>query len=81
MGPGGCGSRPRSRGRTQCIEFGTDVEGSQEGPLAAERPADFAYYTVTTEAGAEQPRIRAFVDWIEREAERETGRPGDDATA
>lgn len=27
------------------------------------RPADYAYYVVTPEAVADQPRIRAFVDW------------------
>lgn len=40
-------------------------------PLKAARPADYAYYLVTTHAGAEQPRIRAFVDWIETQVEQD----------
>ncbi len=40
-------------------------------PLKASRPADYAYYMVTTPAGAEQPRIRAFLDWIEAQVEQE----------
>lgn len=40
-------------------------------PLKAARPADYAYYTVTTHAGAEQPRIRAFLDWLEAQVERD----------
>lgn len=34
-------------------------------PLKASRQADYAYYMVTTHAGAEQPRVRAFLDWLE----------------
>ncbi len=40
-------------------------------PLKASRPADYAYYTVTTHAGAERPRVQAFLGWIEAEVERE----------
>jgi len=39
-------------------------------PLKAARPADYAYYTVTTHAGAERPRVQAFLSWLEAEAER-----------
>lgn len=39
-------------------------------PLKASRPADYAYYTVTTHAGAERPRVQAFLSWLEAEAER-----------
>lgn len=39
-------------------------------PLKASRPADYAYYTVTTHAGAERARVRAFLNWLEAEAER-----------
>ena len=39
-------------------------------PLKASRPADYAYYTVTTHAGAERPRVQAFVSWLEAEVER-----------
>ena len=34
-------------------------------PLKAGRPADFAYYTVTTQAGAERRRVQAFLRWLE----------------
>jgi hypothetical protein len=40
-------------------------------PLKASRPADFAYYTVTTQGNAEHPRIQAFINWIEEQVERE----------
>lgn len=39
-------------------------------PLKASRPADYAYYTVTTHAGAERPRVQAFLGWLVAEAER-----------
>ena len=40
-------------------------------PLNAARPADYAYYTVTTHAGAERPRIQAFLGWLEAQVERD----------
>jgi LysR family glycine cleavage system transcriptional activator len=42
-------------------------------PLKASRPAEYAYWTVTTVRGAQQARIRAFVDWIEETVAREAG--------
>ena len=39
--------------------------------LAASRPADYAYWAVTTHAGEQNPRIRVFIDWMEQEVERE----------
>jgi len=30
----------------------------------ARRPADFAYYVVAPEATADQPKVRAFMDWV-----------------
>jgi LysR family glycine cleavage system transcriptional activator len=45
-------------------------------PLKASRPADYAYYTVTTHAGAQRPRVQAFLGWIEAQVERD-GRGGD----
>lgn len=42
-------------------------------PLKASRPADYAYYMVTTHAGAEQPRVRAFLAWLEAQVERDAG--------
>jgi LysR family glycine cleavage system transcriptional activator len=41
-------------------------------PLKASRPADYAYYAVTTHAGAERPRVQAFLGWLEVEAERDS---------
>ncbi len=38
-------------------------------PLKASRTADYAYYLVTTEAGAERPRVKVFLDWITRQVE------------
>ncbi len=38
-------------------------------PLAASRPADYAYWMVTSHAGSENPRIQAFIGWLEREVE------------
>jgi LysR family transcriptional regulator, glycine cleavage system transcriptional activator len=40
-------------------------------PLKASRPADYAYYAVTTHAGAERPRMQAFLSWIEAQIERD----------
>jgi LysR family glycine cleavage system transcriptional activator len=34
-------------------------------PLKAARSADFAYYTVTTQAGAERRRVQAFLRWLD----------------
>ena len=45
-------------------------------PLKASRPADYAYYTVTTHAGAQRPRVQAFLGWIEAQVERDA-RGGD----
>lgn len=41
-------------------------------PFKASRPSDYAYYFVTTEAGAERPRVKVFFDWIERQVQDET---------
>ena len=40
-------------------------------PLKASRPADYAYYAVTTHAGAQRPRVQAFLGWIEAQVERD----------
>lgn len=40
-------------------------------PLKASRPADYAYYTVTTHAGAKRPRVQAFLGWLESQVERD----------
>ncbi len=37
-------------------------------PLNISKPSDYAYYTVTTEAGAERPRVRVFLEWLYRQA-------------
>ena len=36
-------------------------------PLKIARPGDYAYYFVTTEAGAERPRVAVFRDWLDRQ--------------
>ncbi len=40
-------------------------------PLKASRPADYAYYAVTTRSGAERPRVQAFLGWLEAQVERD----------
>ncbi|PLX45809.1 MAG: LysR family transcriptional regulator [Hyphomicrobiales bacterium] len=43
-------------------------------PLNISRPSDYAYYLVTTEAGAGRARVRVFMDWITaqvRDSQRE----------
>ncbi len=40
-------------------------------PLKTSRPADYAYYAVTTHAGAERPRVQAFLGWLEAQVERD----------
>lgn len=44
-------------------------------PLKTLRPSDFDYYTVTTKAGAERPRVRAFLRWLEQEVRRDNDDP------
>ena len=38
-------------------------------PLKITQPGDYAYYFVTTEAGAERPRVKVFLDWIVRQVQ------------
>ncbi len=40
-------------------------------PLKASRPGDYAYYTVTTHAGAERPRVQAFLGWLADQVEND----------
>jgi LysR family transcriptional regulator, glycine cleavage system transcriptional activator len=37
-------------------------------PFSQSRPADYAYYMVTTEADAKRPRINAIMEWLRAEA-------------
>ena len=39
-------------------------------PFTASRPADYAYYWVTPEGHAANPRVQAFIGWLEQEAEK-----------
>lgn len=39
--------------------------GNLVRPLKGERPADFAYYLVTTSAATQSPRVQAFHRWLE----------------
>ncbi len=48
--------------------------GTLVRPFAAERVADYAYYAVTTEAGAERRRVRVFLEWLFAEAGKEPRR-------
>ena len=38
-------------------------------PLRVSRPGDYAYYTVTTHAAAEKPRVQAFLRWLQAQVE------------
>ncbi|MEM6903911.1 MAG: LysR substrate-binding domain-containing protein, partial [Pseudomonadota bacterium] len=40
-------------------------------PLMDSRPADFAYYAVTTAANATRPRVRTFIEWLQAEVARD----------
>ncbi|MBY8976286.1 transcriptional regulator GcvA [Rhodobacteraceae bacterium NNCM2] len=40
-------------------------------PLKTTQPSEYNYYTVTTAAGAQRPRIRAFLRWLEEEVRRD----------
>lgn len=57
-------------GRT-CLVGDHLASGRLVRPLKAARPADYAYYAVTTYAGAERPRVRAFLGWLEAQVERD----------
>lgn len=48
-------------------------------PLKASRPADYAYYAVTTRAGAKRPRVQAFLGWLEVQVERDAQEMDGDA--
>ena len=78
----------------QAAISGTGVAISR-GPLAAEYlatgrlvrpfdlalPSECAYYFVVPEVSAEQPKIRAFRDWLLAEVTAAAGEPRSDATA
>lgn len=40
-------------------------------PLKGEQPSDYSYYTVTTVAASKRPRVRAFIRWLEEEADKD----------
>lgn len=41
-------------------------------PLKTQRPGDFAYYVVTTQAGAERRRVQTFLRWLRAEVKLES---------
>jgi len=47
-------------------------------PLKTSRPADYAYYALTTHAGAQRPRVQAFLGWLEAQVERDAIATGSD---
>lgn len=51
-----------------CLVESHLAAGRLTTPLDITRPGDYAYYTVTTEDGAQRPRVRAFLTWLRREA-------------
>ncbi len=57
-------------GRTSLVG-GHLTSGNLVRPLRVSRPADYDYYTVTTHAARERPRVQAMIDWLEEQAETE----------
>ncbi|NKB52225.1 MAG: transcriptional regulator GcvA [Rhizobiaceae bacterium] len=55
-------------GRSSLVQTHLET-GRLARPLNISRPGDYAYYFVTTEAGAERPRVKVFFDWIERQVQ------------
>jgi LysR family glycine cleavage system transcriptional activator len=41
-------------------------------PLKTARPADYAYYTVTTQAASEHPRTQTFLSWLGAQVENDS---------
>jgi LysR family glycine cleavage system transcriptional activator len=41
-------------------------------PLKTSRPADYAYYFVTTQVNSEYPRVQTFYSWLEKQIEDES---------
>ena len=48
------------------------VTGRLLRPLKTARPADYAYYTVTTQEAAEHPRVQTFLSWLETQVENDS---------
>lgn len=62
-------------GRTSLV--GADLaSGRLVRPLPIHRPGDYAYYTVTTHAGRERPRVQALLRWLSEEVERDAAGDG-----
>lgn len=38
-------------------------------PLNIQQTSEYAYYMITTDEGAEKPRVRAFLDWLKRQVD------------
>ncbi|MCP5083057.1 MAG: transcriptional regulator GcvA [Alphaproteobacteria bacterium] len=57
-------------GRTSLVRDHLET-GRLVRPLKTSRTGDYAYYLVTTVADAERPRVKVFLDWIERQVEAE----------
>ena len=57
-----------ARGRMALVR-GHLASGRLIRPLKVSRPGDYAYYTVTTHAAAEKPRVQAFVRWLHAQVE------------
>lgn len=41
-------------------------------PLKTSRPADYAYYTVTTQEAVEHPRVQTFLSWLAAQVENDS---------
>ncbi|MEM0987844.1 MAG: LysR substrate-binding domain-containing protein [Pseudomonadota bacterium] len=49
------------------------ASGQLVRPLKLERPADYSYFTVTSEELRQHPRVRVFVDWLKRQSAADPG--------
>lgn len=47
------------------------ITGRLLRPLNTTRPGDHAYFTVTTQAGAERPRVQVFLRWLAAQVEKD----------
>ena len=57
-------------GRTSLVG-GYLSSGRLVRPFKDLRPGDYSYYTVTSHAGAERPRVQLFLNWLEDEVVRD----------
>ena len=58
-------------GRTSLVQDHM-ATGRLVRPLKTSRPGDYSYHIVTTHAGAERPRVQAFIRWLQDQIESDS---------